>query len=134
MKFGVNFTLHTSNSKLIKMSLISIEKMEFYAYHGCFEEERKIGTWFNVDLSMEVDTSKAELSDNLEETVNYQEVYAVVKREMMISSNLLENVARRIINAVKKEFPAVSYAWVKVKKMNPPLGGKMESVSIEVDN
>ena len=108
--------------------------MEFYAYHGCFEEERKIGTWFNVDLSMEVDTSKAELSDNLEETVNYQEVYAVVKREMMISSNLLENVARRIINAVKKEFPAVSYAWVKVKKMNPPLGGKMESVSIEVDN
>ena len=116
------------------MAIISIEKMEFYSYHGCFEEERKIGTWFNVDLSMEVDTSKAELSDNLEETVNYQEVYAVVKREMMISSNLLENVARRIINAVKKEFPAVSYAWVKVKKMNPPLGGKMESVSIEVDN
>ena len=116
------------------MAIISIEKMEFYSYHGCFEEERKIGTWFNVDLSMEVDTSKAELSDNLEDTVNYQAVYAVVKREMMISSNLLENVARRIINAVKKEFPAVSYAWVKVKKMNPPLGGKMESVSIEVDN
>ena len=108
--------------------------MEFYAYHGCFEEERKIGTWFNVDLSMEVDTAKAEETDNLEDTVNYQAVYAVVKREMMISSNLLENVARRIVNAVKKEFPAVSYAWVKVKKMNPPLGGKMESVSIEVDN
>ena len=116
------------------MAIISIEKMEFYAYHGCFEEERKIGTWFNVDLSMEVDTAKAEETDNLEDTVNYQAVYAVVKREMMISSNLLENVARRIINAVKKEFPAVSYAWVKVKKMNPPLGGKMESVSIEVDN
>lgn len=115
------------------MSLISIEKMEFYAYHGCFAEERKIGTWFNVDLSMEVDTSKAEESDNLDDTVNYQEVYAVVKREMMISSKLLENVARRILNAIQKEFPTVSYAWVKVKKMNPPLGGKMESVSVEME-
>ena len=115
------------------MAIISIEKMEFYSYHGCFEEERKIGTWFNVDLSMEVDTSKAEETDNLEDTVNYQEVYAVVKREMMISSKLLENVARRILNAIKKEFPAVSYAWVKVKKMNPPLGGKMESVSVEME-
>ena len=134
MKFGVNFTLQTPHSKLIKMSLISIEKMEFYSYHGCFEEERKIGTWFNVDLSMEVDTSKAEETDNLEDTVNYQEVYAVVKREMMISSKLLENVARRILNAIQKEFPSVSYAWVKIKKMNPPLGGKMEAVSVELES
>ena len=116
------------------MSLISIEKMEFYAYHGCFEEERKIGTWFNVDLSMEVDTSKAEVSDNLKDTVNYQEVYRVVQQEMMVSSKLLENVARRILQAIQKNFPAVSYAWVKVKKMNPPLGGKMESVSVEMEN
>lgn len=115
------------------MAIISIEKMEFYAYHGCFEEERKIGTWFNVDLSMEVDTSKAEVSDNLEDTVNYQEVYKVVQQEMMTSSNLLENVARRILTAIQKNFPAVSYAWVKVKKMNPPLGGKMESVSVEME-
>ncbi len=113
------------------MAIISIEKMEFYAYHGCFDEERKIGTWFNVDLSMEVDTSKAEETDNLEDTVNYQEVYQVVKREMTASSKLLENVAGRILKAVRKEFPAVSYAWVKIKKMNPPLGGKMESVSVE---
>ncbi len=116
------------------MSLISIEKMEFYAYHGCFDEERKIGTWFNVDLSMEVDTSKAEVSDSLEDTVNYQEVYQVVKKEMMISSKLLENVARRILKAIQEAFPAVSYAWVKVKKMNPPLGGKMEAVSVEMES
>ena len=71
------------------MALISIEKMEFYAYHGCFEEEQKIGTWFNVDLSLEVDTSKAEKSDNIEDTVNYQAVYQVVKEQMMIPSHLL---------------------------------------------
>lgn len=115
------------------MALISIEKMEFYAYHGCFEEEQKIGTWFNVDLSLEVDTSKAEKSDNLEDTVNYQSVYQVVKEQMMIPSHLLENVARRILDAIGKNFPAVSYAWVKVKKINPPLGGVMESVSVEIE-
>lgn len=107
--------------------------MEFYAYHGCFEEEQKIGTWFNVDLSLEVDTSKAEETDNLEDTVNYQAVYQVVKEQMMIPSHLLENVARRILKAVQKEFLAVSYAWVKVKKMNPPLGGVMESVAVEIE-
>ena len=116
------------------MAIISIEKMEFYAYHGCFEEERKIGTWFSVDMSMEVDTSKAEMSDNLDDTVNYQAVYQVVKREMMVSSKLLEHVARRILTAVQKEFPALSYAWIKIKKMNPPLGGKMESVSVEMES
>lgn len=115
------------------MALISIEKMEFYAYHGCFEEERKIGTWFNVDLSLEVDTSKAEKSDNLEDTVNYQSVYQVVKEQMMMPSHLLENVARRILDAIGRQFPAVSYAWIKVKKMNPPLGGVMESVSVEIE-
>ena len=115
------------------MALISIEKMEFYAYHGCFEEEQKIGTWFNVDLSLEVDTSKAEESDNIEDTVNYQSVYQVVKEQMMIPSHLLENVARRILDAISKNCPAVSYAWVKVKKMNPPLGGVMESVSVEIE-
>ena len=108
--------------------------MEFYSYHGCFEEERKIGTWFNVDLSMEVDTSKAEETDNLDDTVNYQAVYQVVKREMMVSSKLLEHVARRILTAVQKEFPTISYAWIKIKKMNPPLGGKMESVSVESES
>jgi len=115
------------------MSLISIEKMEFYAYHGCFEEEQKIGTWFNVDLSLEVDTSKAEKSDNLEDTVNYQAVYQVVKEQMMIPSHLLENVARRILDAIQENFTDVTYGWVKVKKMNPPLGGVMESVSVEIE-
>ncbi len=54
------------------MSIISIEGMEFFAYHGCFKEEQLIGTKFNIDLFMKVDTSKAELSDSLSDTVNYQ--------------------------------------------------------------
>lgn len=114
------------------MSLITIENMEFYAYHGYFEEEQKIGTWFNVDLSMEVDTLKAEKTDDLNDTIDYSAVYQVVKYEMNITSKLMENVGRRILNSIKNCFPNVLYACIKIKKMNPPLGGKIGFVEIEL--
>ena len=115
------------------MSFITIDNMEFLAFHGCFEEERAIGTRFRVGLRMKVDTSRAQQSDNIDDTVNYQEVYQVVKREMMVSSHLLEHVAQRIGAAVKEAFPAVESLWVTVSKLNPPLGGQMDSVSVEVE-
>lgn len=112
------------------MSIISIEKMEFYAYHGCFKEEQIIGTHFMVDLHMETDTAQAESSDELKDTVNYQEVYLLVKREMEINSKLLEHVGRRILDALKERFPEIKEAELKISKMNPPLGGKMQNVSL----
>ena len=129
------FSLLIAQGSLLKarnMSLITIENMEFYAYHGHFEEEQKIGTWFSLDLTMEVDTSKAELSDELEDTVDYSAVYQVVKEQMMIPSKLLENVGRRILNTIKERFPEVKDAQLKVRKMNPPLGGKMAFVALEL--
>lgn len=104
--------------------------MEFYAYHGCFEEEKQIGTKFMLDIHIYAFTQEAEETDNLYKTVNYQEVYAVIKREMEKTSNLLEHVARRILNSVSEEFPQVTEADIKISKMNPPLGGKMKSVSV----
>lgn len=115
------------------MSTISIEQMEFYAYHGCFREEQIIGTRFLVDLELEVDTQRAEASDDLAETVNYQEVYLLVKRQMEEKSKLLEHVGRRILDAIREAFPAVSSARIKISKMNPPLGGKMKNVSLTME-
>jgi dihydroneopterin aldolase len=115
------------------MAVISIEGMEFFAYHGCFAEEQLIGTWFVVDLFLEVDTTTAEQSDRLEETVNYLSVYQVVKEQMMVNSKLLEHVGRRIITAVRSEFPTVEHARLKIRKMNPPLGGKMDFVSLTLE-
>jgi len=114
------------------MSVISIEGMEFFAYHGCFKEEAIIGTKFSIDLFLETDTSKAEKSDELRDTVNYQSVYAVVKDEMKTRSKLIEHVARRILQRIQKDFPMVSHAKIKIKKLNPPLGGKMDFVSLEI--
>lgn len=107
--------------------------MRFYAHHGCFSQERAIGTHFTVDLSFTTDTSRAEQSDNIADTVSYLDVYQVVKREMQQPSNLLEHVARRVGEAVLREFPAVTDIKVKVSKMNPPLGGQMHSVSVELE-
>lgn len=115
------------------MALITINDMRFYAHHGCFEQECVIGTHFRVDLSFTTDTSKAEISDNIVDTVSYLDVYQVVKAEMMTPSHLLEHVARRVGERVLADFPAVDTVDVKVSKLNPPLGGQMDSVSVTLD-
>lgn len=114
------------------MSIISIEGMEFFAYHGCFKEEQVIGTKFRIDLFLEVDTSTAEKSDRLKDTVNYQSVFQLVKKEMETPSKLLEHVGRRILDRIKQEFTSVEHARIKIRKLNPPLGGKMDFVSLEL--
>ena len=116
------------------MSIISIENMKFYAYHGCFEEERQVGTSFMVTIRMETDTTKAENSDNIEDTVDYSKVYSVIKREMSVSSRLLEHVGRRIINAVKQEFKDIEKISLKISKLNPPVGGQMDNVSVILED
>lgn len=115
------------------MATIAINDMRFYAHHGCFEQEKTIGTHFRVDVAFETDTRRAELSDCIEDTVSYLDVYQVVKHEMSIPSNLLEHVARRVGERIKVEFPSVTAVHVKVSKLNPPLGGQMDSVSVELE-
>ena len=115
------------------MSVIAIEGMEFFSYHGHFEEETVIGTRFIVDLYLEADTTAAEESDKLEDTVNYQEVYSIVKEQMKTPSHLLEHVARRVMNAVQEKFPEIELIEIKLRKMNPPLGGQIESVSVTLE-
>jgi len=115
------------------MGKIQLENMEFYAYHGCFKEEQIIGTRFIVDLEIETDTTKAEVSDHLTDTLNYQAIYQAVRREMDEKSHLLEHVARRIINAVTSGFPGINHIRVKVSKLNPPVGGKMHQVSMVLE-
>jgi 7,8-dihydroneopterin aldolase/epimerase/oxygenase len=115
------------------MGKIQLENMEFYAYHGCFKEEQIIGTRFIVDIEIETDTTKAEVTDHLTDTLNYQEIYQAVKKEMDEKSHLLEHVARRIINAVTSGFPGINHIRVKVSKLNPPVGGKMHQVSMVLE-
>ena len=116
------------------MSIIAIENMSFYSYHGCFKEEATIGTNFKVDLYLKCSTDKAEQSDNVEDTVDYSAVYQLVKKQMKQPSHLLEAVARRIIESIKVSFPQVEGIKVKVTKLNPPLGGQIGGVSITIED
>ena len=111
------------------MGTILLEGMEFYAFHGCFKEEQIIGTKFSLDLKVEVDTSVSEYSDQLKDTTDYVGLYRCVKKEMEQKAHLLEHVARRIMDAVIKEFPTIQAIELKIAKLNPPMGGKMQQVS-----
>jgi dihydroneopterin aldolase len=112
------------------MGLIQIENMEFYSFHGHFREERIVGNKFLVNLTIETDMKGPAASDNLKDAVNYQRAYEIVKQQMEIKSYLLENIAGRILDALHSEMKGIKQATVKVSKMNPPMGGKIGSVSV----
>jgi dihydroneopterin aldolase len=112
------------------MSFIRIENMEFYAYHGHFKEEQIVGNKFLVNLQIETDMTKPAGSDDLQDAVNYQKAYMLVKEEMQEKSHLLENIGKRILDRIFLELGGIEKIEVKVSKMNPPVGGKMDCVSI----
>ncbi len=115
------------------MAQILLEHMHFFAYHGCFEEEQKIGNRFVVDLSFHYNTKNAEKTDWLKETIDYQEVYKVVSDEMAKPSKLLEHVGRRIVDALKIKFKGIKYINLKISKCNPPIGGELDKVSVVLE-
>lgn len=116
------------------MALIEIEGMEFYAFHGHFEVEKMAGNRFLVDLKIEANLIKPGQTDRLEDTLDYQKAYLAVKEEMAVPSDLLEHVCQRIISRIKAEFPEVQKVIVKVSKMNPPMGGQIERVSVTMES
>jgi len=111
-------------------SKIHLSGMEFYAHHGCFKEERQVGTHFKVDLILEYDATQAAQSDDVAQTVNYQTVYLEVKKIMQQPVNLLETLCQNILSILWENYPQVTYAEVTVHKMNPALGGKVAAVSV----
>ena len=114
------------------MGLIRIEGMEFYSFHGHYKEEQIVGNRFIVDMEVETDMQVPVQTDNLKDAVNYQIIYDIVKNEMGKKSQLLENIAGRILDSIYLQLQGITKATVKVSKMNPSMGGKITSVSVEL--
>jgi dihydroneopterin aldolase len=112
------------------MGKILIEDMQFYAYHGCTDEEKLVGIHFTVDVEISCNLEKPANSDDINNALNYQDVYLIVKKEMEQTSNLIENVGKRIKESLLNKFSEIENIVVKVSKINPPLGGKVKKVSI----
>lgn len=115
------------------MAKITLENMEFHAFHGCLEHEQKFGNTFVVSLDMELNTSRAGETDDLKDTLNYQLVYDLVKTEMAIPSKLLEHLSERIAGKLMENFSQPEKIRLKICKLNPPLGGKVGAVCIEIE-
>lgn len=109
--------------RISNIGIMELEGIEFYAHHGCLEEEKVAGNLFIVDFKGWMDMSKAVESDALEDTLDYGLLYKCIETEMAVSSNLLEHLAGRIVKAISLEFPELIKFEIRVSKRRPPVNG-----------
>lgn len=113
------------------MATITLENMKFHAYHGCLQHEKTFGNTFLITIEMHLNTDVPEITDDLSDTLNYQLVYDAIKNEMEQPSELLEHIARRIVNRIHRDFPQITGGLLSISKTNPPLGGSISAVRIQ---
>ena len=111
---------------------ILLEELHFHAFHGVMPQESKVGGDFLLSLRLGYDITKAMQTDRVEDTLNYAEVYAVVKEEMEKPSALLEHVAGRIADALAVRFPQVTTIDLSLVKKNPPMGADCKGAGVEL--
>lgn len=109
---------------------INIDGIKLYAFHGCLEEEGRVGGEYIVNVSMEVDFNEAAATDDLNLTIDYCTVFNICKAEMAIRSKLIEHVVKRIYDNIKKTFPQLIQTKVTVIKLLPPMNGPVDRVSV----
>ena len=114
------------------MGKIILRNIKIYTNHGCLKEEELIGSDYVFQLEVDADLEKSSVTDDLMDTVDYVALNSIVKEEANKRSKLLESVAKRIIDRIFNEHPIVQKAKVEVSKINPPIGGDVEAVSIIV--
>jgi 7,8-dihydroneopterin aldolase/epimerase/oxygenase len=105
------------------LGTIALEGLEFFAYHGFYDEEQKIGNKYAVDIIVYADFSEAARRDRLSATVNYEDLYKITAAVMKRPARLLEHIAHSLISEIKRQYPAVETVEVSVSKFNPPIGG-----------
>ena len=112
------------------MGQIYLENIRTYSHHGCMKEETIIGSEYRVDLWVDADLSVAAQTDDLNDTPDYVLLHEIVVSEMKTASKLLEHVAQRIIDRINSKVASLEKVKVRVTKINPPIGGDVQSVSV----
>ncbi|WP_242203299.1 dihydroneopterin aldolase [Aestuariivivens insulae] len=114
------------------MGIIKVENIRVFAHHGCLKEETKIGSDYRVDLEVKANLQPSAKSDHLKDTVDYVFLNRIIREEMNKPSQLLETVCRRILDRIFNEDKLVTKASVSVSKLNPPIGGDVEQVTVKM--
>lgn len=112
------------------MGFIILSNIRTYSYHGCMDEEEKIGAEFRTDIKVKTNMKKAAKTDDLSFGLDYTRLNEIVIEEMKIRAKLMETVGCRIIDRILKEFKIAQKVEVKITKLNPPVGGNIEAVSV----
>lgn len=112
------------------MDKISVEGIRLYGYHGCLDEEGKIGTEYRVDVDVWGQVQTAIEQDDLSETMDYVTINKIVSDHVGERSKLIETVAHRIMEDIFDEMPIVQKVRIKLSKLYPPINGDVEKVSI----
>ena len=116
----------------ITKSNITFKRMRIYAYHGVNPQERLVGAYFYIDLAITTDFQKAIDTDNIKDTINYADIFHLIKKEMSIPSQLLEHAAGRIIKCLFTKFNNIKEINITLTKENPPMGADIQHTGIEI--
>jgi dihydroneopterin aldolase len=112
---------------------ILVQGINIYAFHGCLEEESKIGSDYIVDVELTTNFMHSTATDELEDTIDYVEINQIVEKEMLQRSKLIEHVAYRIIKTIKAKYESVIGLKVKVTKIAPPINGNVDKVAVIIE-
>lgn len=111
-------------------SYIELKEIKLYAYHGVDKQERTVGNNYKIRVKVKYNIEKAGKSDSINDTLNYADLFDVIKCEMGIASNLLEHVAVRIVEAIKRNFKEVEGGELEIEKVKPPISGDVTGASV----
>lgn len=114
------------------ISIISLNGIQLLGYHGCLPEERKIGSQYLIDISLSFDTTDAEASDSLHDTIDYSVIYNLIRHEFATPVNLIEHLARKILNAIHNHFSELENSTITIQKLKPPISGEIYSASVQM--
>lgn len=109
---------------------IRLDGIYVRAFHGCYDLEQQVGNRFRVDIVIRTPLGDLPATDDVTQTVNYLTVYEIVERTMQHTQRTIEAAASNIIGAIRAEFPQIVEVECTVSKIAPPLGGKIDKVSV----
>ena len=109
---------------------IRLDGIYVRACHGCYDLEQQVGNRFRVDIVIRTPLGNLPATDDVTQAVNYLTVYEIVERTMQRTQRTIEAAASNIIEAIKSELPQIVEVECTVSKIAPPLGGKIDKVSV----
>ena len=113
------------------MATISLKDMKFYAYHGYYDFERRIGNNFQVDVDIDIALEK-DPNDQIDNTYNYELAHKIITEYMQKKYQLLEGLAFDMATAIKNSDPIVQKVVITLSKSNPPLKGKVGQAQVTI--